>query len=159
MRGIITLLLMFLGGCQSLPGSDAWTRAQPPSSVWSLWERYQQCRTTTDLDQLRVAIDDLDQAMITGVTPPAWIVAFGVQGARHPLRTSVDPEALGAACTIRAAMVFQTTGRFDEARAFYHRVLTRYGALESAYYREQAITALQRLDAQILARRRETTTR
>ncbi|MDP3089310.1 MAG: hypothetical protein Q8N04_01425 [Nitrospira sp.] len=153
MRWISCVLIMVLGGCQTLRGSDSWIRTQLPS-VWPLWERYQQCRTATDPTQLQAVLDHLEQAMITGVTPPAWIAVFGVQVSRQPLRTSVDPEALAAACTVRAAMVSLGIGRDAEARALYQRVLARYGTQELAYYRDQAIEALRHLDAQLVALRR-----
>jgi len=153
MRWISCVLIILLGGCQTLRGSDSWIRTQPPS-VWPLWERYQQCRTATDPIQLQAALDHLEQAIITGVTPPAWIAVLGVQVTRQPLRTSVDPEALAAACSVRAAMVSQAIGRDDEARALYQRVLARYSTQELTYYREQAIEALRLLDVQLVALRR-----
>lgn len=150
MRWITVLLIMVLGGCQSLPGVASWSRIQAPS-IWPLWERYQQCRTAADPAQLHRAIEHLEQGVTTGVTPPAWVAALGIQVTPQPLRTSVDPAALGAACTVRAAMLFQATGLVDEARALYHRVLARYDTQELVYYREQAIEALRQLDAQVVA--------
>lgn len=147
------MLIMFLCGCQTLQGSDSRIRTQP-SAVWLLWERYQQCRTATDPLQLQAVLDHLEQAMITGVTPPAWIAVFGVQVIRQPLRTSVDPQALVAACTVRAAMASQAIGRDGDARALYQRVLAKYGTQELSYYRGQAVEALRQLDAQLVALRR-----
>ena len=62
--------------------------------------------------------------------------------ANQPLRTSVDPQALGASCTIRAAGVLAEAARITEARALYQRVLERYSKREWAYYVDQAKEAL-----------------
>ena len=58
--------------------------------------------------------------------------------ANQPLRTSVDPQALGAACTIRAAEVMVEPERMTEARALYQRVRTRYSSRDVTYYVDQA---------------------
>ena len=62
--------------------------------------------------------------------------------ANQPLRTSVDPQALGASCTIRAAGVMAEAARITEARALYQRVLARYSNREWAYYVDRAKEAL-----------------
>lgn len=62
--------------------------------------------------------------------------------ANQPLRTSVDPQALGAACTIRAAEVMAEAARITEARALYQHVLERYSKREWVYYADQAKEAL-----------------
>ena len=146
MRITICLLSMILSGCQGISILDRVNR-DPPLSVWHLWEQYRQCLTSTDLAHLLSTVDRLQQAMLAGTEPPAWIAMFGEHVARQPLRTAVDPEALGAACTLRTAAVMIEAQRLAEARSLYQRVIDRYVARELAYYREQAKYALDRLEA------------
>jgi hypothetical protein len=58
--------------------------------------------------------------------------AWGDHVANQPLRTSVDPQALGAACTLRAAGVMAEAERMTEARVLHQRVLERYSKREWA---------------------------
>ncbi|MEP6933647.1 MAG: hypothetical protein ABI988_06880 [Nitrospirota bacterium] len=44
----------------------------------------------------------------------------------QPLRKAVDPQALEAACTLKAAAVMAETKHLTEARALYQRMLARY---------------------------------
>ena len=60
----------------------------------------------------------------------------------QPLRTSVDPQALGAACTLRVATVMTAMNHPEEARALYQRVLARCRHCEWTYYVDQAKEAL-----------------
>jgi hypothetical protein len=65
----------------------------------------------------------------------------------QPLRTAVDPQALGAACTLRAAAVMAEAEHLTEARALYQRVLARYSSRDWAYYVDRANEALVSLSA------------
>ncbi len=144
MHWIICLFLLLFTGCQSSTVLNRWE--EPPSfPVMSLWEQYQQCLVATDPDKLLLIVEQLEQVMLTGPKPPAWLQSWGIQVKSQPLRTSVDPQALGAACTIRTAMVMAKQDRLSEARALYQRVVSRYAERERAYYQEQAREALASL--------------
>jgi hypothetical protein len=110
-----------------------------------LWERYQQCLVTTDPTEFVVIIDQFEHGMLAGTEPPAWMRAWGPHVAIQPIRTSIDPQALGAACTLRVAAVMTEAEHLTEARALYRRVLTRYTNRELAYYVDQATEALASL--------------
>lgn len=146
MRVAMCLLTIMLSGCQGISILDR-VDGDPSYSVWPLWEQYRQCLTTTDPADLLSTVERLEQAMLAGTEPPAWIALLGKHVARQPLRTAVDPDALGAACTLRTAAVMIEAQRLAEARSLYQRVLDRYVARELAYYREQAKDALARLEA------------
>ena len=107
-----------------------------------LWERYQQCLVTTDLTELVLIIDQFERVMPAGSAPPSWMRAWGHHVTNQPLRTAVHPQALGAACTLRAAAVMVEAQQPTEAREFYQRVLTRYRNREWAYYVDRAKEAL-----------------
>ena len=105
-----------------------------------LWARYQQCLVTTDPTELVLIIDQFERVMLAGAEPPSWMRAWGHHVLSQPLRTAVDPHALGAACTLRAAAVMAETEHLTEVRALYQRV--RYSSRDWAYYVDQANEAL-----------------
>ena len=84
-----------------------------------LWERYQQCLVTTDPTELVLIIEQFERVMLAGAEPPSWMRAWGDYVMSQPLRTAVDPQALGAACTLRAAAVMAEAKHLTEARALY----------------------------------------
>jgi hypothetical protein len=108
----------------------------------SLWERYQQCLVTTDPTELVLIIDQFERVLLAGAVPPSWMRAWGPHVMSQPLRTAVDPQALGAACTLRAAAVMAEAEHLTEALALYQRVLARYSGRDWAYYVDQAKEAL-----------------
>jgi len=141
MRWIVCLLTILLSGCQGVSLLERPT-AETPLSIMPLWERYQQCLVTTDPAELVLIIDQFERVMLAGVEPPSWIRAWGDNVTSQPLRTAVDPQALGVACTIRAAEVMAEAKHLTEARALYQRVLARYSSRDWAYYVSQANEAI-----------------
>jgi hypothetical protein len=116
--------------------------AEGQPSIMPLWERYQHCLVTTDLMELVFIIDQFERVMLAGAEPPSWMRAWGGHVMSQPLRTAVDPQALGAACTLKAAAVMVEAEHLTEARALYRRVLARYSSRDWAYYVAQAKEAL-----------------
>jgi hypothetical protein len=141
MRWTVCLLTLILGGCQSLSLLERPT-VNAPLSIMPLWERYQQCLVTTDPTELVLIIDQFERVMLGGAEPPSWMRTWGHHVMSQPLRTAVDPQALGAACTLRAAAVMIEAKHLTEARALYQRVLARYSSRDWAYYVDQAKEAL-----------------
>ena len=144
MYWIICLFFLLLTGCQGLPRLDQWETAVPPS-VMPLWERYQQCLEANEPATLLQLVEQFEQVMLAGPEPPTWMRSWNLHVRRQPLRTAVDPHALGAACTIRAAKVMAGQDRILEARALYERLISRYTQPEWAYYHGQAQEALASL--------------
>ena len=114
------------------------TTAEPSTPIIPLWESYQHCLAATDPTELFLIIEQFERVVSEGAEPPSWMRAWGDHVANQPLRTSVDPQALGAACTIRAAEVMVEPERMTEARALYQRVRTRYSSRDVTYYVDQA---------------------
>lgn len=141
MRWTICLLTILLSGCQGLSLLERQTAEVPPS-IMPLWERYQQCLVTTDPAELVLLIDQFERVRLVGAEPPSWMRAWGPHVMSQPLRTAVDPQALGVACTLRAAAVMAEAAQLMEARALYQRVLARYSSRDWAYYVDQANEAL-----------------
>ena len=125
MRWTVCLLTILLSGCHGLSLLERPT-AEAPLSIMPLWERYQQCLVTTDPTELVLIIGQFERVMLAGAEPPSWMRAWGPHVMSQPLRTAVDPQALGAACTLRAAAVMAEAKHLTEARALYQRVVARY---------------------------------
>ena len=140
------MLTIMLAGCQGIAVLDRHDERSP--AIMPLWEQYQRCLASTDPETLLPLVDRFDRVILTGAEPPAWMKAFSRQAHPQPLRTSVDPSALGAACTIKAATVLTAQDRYSEARALYQRILIRYDRQHWAFYREQAQEALAALPPQ-----------
>ena len=141
MRWTVCLLTILLSGCHGLSLLERPTAEAPPS-IMPLWERYQQCLVTTDPTELVLIIDQFERVVSEGAEPPSWMKAWGPHVTNQPLRTSIDPQALGAACTLRAAAVMAEAKHLTDARALYQRVVARYSRRDWAYYVDQANEAL-----------------
>ena len=144
MRWTVCLLTILLSGCQGVsllerPSTEAL------SPIMQLWAHYQQCLVTTDPIEFSFIIDQLERVVPARAEPPSWMGAWGKHVANQPRRAAVDPQALGAACTLRAAAVMAEDEHPMEARALYRRVLARYANREWAYYADQATEALASL--------------
>lgn len=157
MRWIVCLLTILLSGCQGMSLLERHTAEVVPS-IMSLWEQYQQCLVTTDPAELVLLIDQFERVVSAGAEPPSWMRAWGHHVKSQPLRTAVDPQAFGAACTLRAAAVMVEAEQLMEARELYQRVLARYSSRDWAYYVNQANAALDGLQGSaltVVARRPE----
>lgn len=140
MRWTVYLLTILLTGCHGISVLDL--PAENAVQIMPLWERYKQCVVSTSPQELISVIDQFEQARSTGAEPPSWMRAWGHHVVNQPLRSSVDPEALGAACTLRAAALLVEGDRLAEARALYQRLLSRYSHPSLAYYIDQAKAGL-----------------
>jgi hypothetical protein len=121
----------------------------PP--IMPLWERYQQCLVATDPTELLLIIDQLEQVVPAGAEPPSWMRFLGQHVTSQPFRASVDPQALSAACIIRAAAVMAQTEHLMEAQALYRRVQERYAHRDWGYYVKQAQEGLVGLEDSVPA--------
>jgi hypothetical protein len=144
MRWTVCLLVILLSGCQGMPLFERATAEAPPS-IMPLWERYQQCLVSTDLAELTLIIGKFELATPTDVEPPSWMRVWGQHVMSQPIRTAIDPRALGAACTMRAAALMVEAQRLIEGQVLYQRVLVRYSNRDWAYYVDQAKEALASL--------------
>ena len=144
MRWTFCLLIILLSGCHGVSLLERSTADVPPS-IMPLWERYQQCLVAIDYTELILIIEQFERVVSEGADPPSWMRAWGGHVMSQPLRTAVDPHALGAACILRAAAVMVEAEHMPEARALYQRVLARYSHHDWAYYVDQAKEALASL--------------
>jgi hypothetical protein len=141
----VCLLTILLSGCQGASLSERPTEDAQPH-IMQLWKLYQQCLATDDPTEFVSIIDRFERVMHAGTEPPSWMKAWGLHVKAQPLRTSVDPQALGAACTVRVATMMTAMNHPEETRALYQRVLARYGHREWTYYVDQAKERLADLE-------------
>lgn len=140
MRWTVCLITILLSGCQGMSLFEPPTAEAPPIMV--LWERYQERLAATDPQELALVIDQFEHGMLIGPEPPSWMRAWGGHVMSQPIRVAVDPQALGAACTLRVAALMVEAKRLTEARVLYQRILARYSDSKWAYYVDQAKEAL-----------------
>lgn len=135
------LLIILLSGCHGVSLLDG-TSAEPPSPIMPLWESYQHCLAATDPTELVLIVERFERVVSEGAESSSWMKAWGHHVTNQPRRTSVDPQALGAACTLRATGVMAEAEFMPEARALYQRVLARYSNRGWAYNVDRAKAAL-----------------
>ena len=112
-----------------------------------LWDIYRQCMTATDAEVSLQSLEQLEQTTLEESEPPDWVKSWGTGVAKQPLRTSIDPRALGAACSIRTAMLLTERNRPSEARALYQHIVSRYANAQWSFYRRQAEEGLNSLSS------------
>ena len=108
-------------------------------SVMSLWELYRNCQGSRDVEGALSAARQLRQSADLQVVPATELPA-GLDGfvGKQPVRTTVDPKAMAASCTLQAARASMEAGRHEEAHQLLHAVLRNYPESEYAFYVERA---------------------
>lgn len=148
MRWTIYLITILISGCQGLSGLE-WPTENALVPIMSLWERYQQCMESTNPEELVMAIEQFERATLTGSEPPAWMRPLGHHVMNQPPRVAVDPKALGAGCTLRAAELLVKAERMAEAQVLYRQVLMRYSNPDWIYYVDRAKEALVKISGSL----------
>jgi len=144
MRWLVCLLTVLLCGCHELALFDRPTDSAL-SPIVPLWKDYQRCLVSTDPVELNLLIDRFERVRLAEVPPPSWLAGWWPHAKSQPLRVSVDPQALGAACAIHAATVMTESHQPLDAQVLYERVITRSASQERDYFAEQAKTRLANL--------------
>ena len=150
MRTLVLILSLMAAGCQAGP-SVLVQHTGEPVAVMSAWGLYQACLSTSDLESARGLAGQLHRVTVHKVEPPAWMASLSAHVATQPLRVTVDPQALGAACALRVAKLATEAHLLPEAEARYRAVIEQYRDLEYAHYTGQARQALSDLKDQVPA--------
>ncbi len=148
MRWTVCLITILLTGCQGLSLLDRPT-GNSLVPIMPLWERYQQCLASTNPEGLVLVIEQFERTTLTVAEPPSWMRALGYHVMNQPPRIAVDPKALGAACTLRAAELLVKAERLAEAQVLYRQVLVRYSNPDWIYYVDRAKEALVRISGSL----------
>jgi hypothetical protein len=148
MRWTFCLISILFYGCQGVSVLE-WPTEDALTFIMPLWDRYQQCLTSTNPEKLALVIDQFERVTHLDIEPPSWMRSWGEHVMGQPVRTAVDPQALGAACTLRVAALLVEGERLREARVLYQRILARYSGCDCVYYVEKARDALKSLSGSV----------
>ena len=136
---------MLLAGCQ-LFDAPTQSPAVRSTSVMSMWELYRHCQSSGDVETVLSAAKQLQQSADTHVVPapdvPKSLDRFVT---RQPVRTTVDPKALAASCTLQAARTSLSTGREQEAEQLLYAVVLSYPESDYTFYVAQAKVWIEEL--------------
>lgn len=137
-RAILFLTLPLLTAC-SVFGAPSRHNEPGHQSVMSLWELYRDCQKSRDVEAALSAAKELRQSTDLQEVP-ASDLPVGLDGFvwKQPVRTTVDPKAMAASCTLQAARASLDTGRHQEAQQLLHAVMRNYPESDYAFYVEQA---------------------
>jgi len=127
-RVMVLIGMLFVAGCQTgmWPADKA---ALDQEAFERFWGLYQDCRTA-------------DLATILARTPQWERMAAPPSG--QPVRLSVDPQALAAACAVNAGNLALAQGERELAVELFSLVLDRYTDTTYAFYAGQARDGLLR---------------
>ncbi len=138
-------LLWVLPGCQGLH-QIAQTKDDQETAFRRLWTAYTHCRTSTDPLAMRREADQLTQFASQGQEPPVLLTGpLARWVADPPVRLSVDPKGLAAACALHIGQTALGKGQIALADEMFRRILRRPQDADSAYYVEQAGRGLAQL--------------
>jgi TolA-binding protein len=146
-RSVVLLIVPLLAACSLFSGPS---RESEPAdqSVMSLWELYRDCRGSRDVEAALAAARQLRQSADRQAVPATELPA-GLDGfvRKQPVRTTVDPKAMAASCTLQAARASMDAGRHEEAHQLLHAVVRNYPESEYAFYVERARVWMKDLPA------------
>jgi hypothetical protein len=144
---ILFLLAVLIGGCQSSPRPSL--RVMDNITFMSLWNTYQHCATSENLDELRADVRELAGITQLRTSDVDFLVPLPKVIRRHvsaqPIRTAADPKAMVAACSLHAADVALERGKQDIATELLTDLLDTHSSGEYAYYVQEAKVTLLRI--------------
>jgi hypothetical protein len=137
-RAIVLSTLPLLAACSLFSGPSR--QGEPvQQSVMSLWDLYRDCRGSRDVERTLSAARELRQSAnlqpVTAAELPAGLDGFV---SKQPVRTTVDPKAMAASCTLQAARASMEAGRHEQAQQLLYAVMRSYPESEYAFYVERA---------------------
>jgi hypothetical protein len=137
-RAILFLTLPLLTAC-SVFGAPSRHSEPEHQSVMSLWGLYRDCQRSHDVESALSAAKQLRQSADLQVGPASDLPS-GLEGfvKKQPVRTTVDPKAMAASCTLQAARASLDAGRHEEAEQLLSAVVHTYPESEYAFYVRQA---------------------
>jgi hypothetical protein len=145
MKSAFLIVSFLLAGCQLFQPA-APTSAPRSTSVMSMWELYRHCQSSGDVETVLSAAKQLQESADTHVVPapdvPKSLDRFVT---KQPVRTTVDPKALAASCTLQAARTSLNAGREQEAEQLLHAVVLSYPESDYTFYVAQAKVWIEEL--------------
>lgn len=142
---MLIVVSVLLAGCQWFQ-SSAQTSFPTSASVMSMWDLYRHCQSSGDVETVLSAAKQLQQSADTHAVPapdvPKTLDRFVT---KQPVRTTVDPKALAASCTLQAARTSLNAGRDQEAEQLLHAVVSSYPESDYTFYVAQAKVWIEEL--------------
>ncbi len=145
---IFCSLLLVLAGCQTGNLRTSSTTLDN-ASFMGLWEVYNHCQSSNDLDSMRGDVKQLTLAAQTPVrdnpTLQSLIKPIKRWVSEPPTRLAVDLKAMAVACTLYTGQAALNIGRDDVATEMFSSVVLRTPQPEFAYYVQQAKIGLSQV--------------
>lgn len=136
-RVIVLSTLPLLAACSLFSGPSR--QSEPAQqSVMSLWDLYRDCRGSRDVEKTLSAARELRQSADLHLAPTTELPGLDGLVSKPPVRTTVDPKAMAASCTLQAARASMEAGRHEEAQQLLHAVMRNYPESEYAFYVDRA---------------------
>ena len=144
---VLIALTLAVAGCQSAGQSSV---SRPSStSVMSMWDLYRHCQSSGDVESVLTAAKQLQQSADSHVEPTSEVPkSLDRFVTKQPVRTTVDPKALAASCTLQAAQTSLRAGRGQEAEQLLHAVVSSYPESEYTFYVARAKVWIEELHGQ-----------
>lgn len=145
---LLTGLVCGIAGCQPAPPplnapaaniSESGTK----ETVMELWQVYTHCQTSEDAEGLVADAMLLTRAAETTPSEPsALLEPIEEMIEPPPVRSAVDPNAMAAACSLRAARTAMDRGSYDLAITLYSSIIPTAPDAQSNYYVKRAQAGL-----------------
>ena len=111
-----------------------------------MWDLYRHCQSSGDVETVLSAAKQLQQSADTHiVSAPDVPKSLDRFVTKQPVRTTVDPKALAASCTLQAARTSLNAGRDQEAEQLLHAVVSSYPESDYTFYVAQAKVWIEEL--------------
>lgn len=140
---VLLLTSVGIGGCNHMWALDG------PSNVafMTLWKTYTHCRSSSDPNDMQRDAQQLFRAAQT-ITLKAhsspFLPDFLIK--ELPSRLTVDPQAMGMACTLYAGQTAQSLERLGMASEMFNSIITTKAEPDYAYYVSEASRGLMELE-------------
>jgi hypothetical protein len=143
MRGIWLIVMLFwLQGCQSSELATG-MRDLPEEHFQDLWRVSEHCRVSHDVEEIRRDAELLSRAAFANegqASSVSDLLAPWVEA--PPVRLSVEPKSMAAACAIRGGRMAWQAGHEETARRLYSLVVRRFHEPHLAFYVREADAGL-----------------
>ncbi len=147
---LLSVLLIGMGGCQSLQFLLETNPQIDNPAFMSLVEDYNQCQTETDPSRMQEFVLRLEQAPtpISIEQSPIPVPKILVQLTSKPIsRLAIDPQGMAASCTLRTGKMALKIGEVELARNMFRTILLKYSDPHYAYYVDQAHLGLSQISS------------
>lgn len=145
---LLTGLVCGIAGCQPAPPplnalAPKHSESGTNETVMELWQVYRHCQTSEDPEGLVADAMRLNRAAETTPSEPsALLEPIEDLMEEPPVRLAVDPNAMAAACSLRAAHIAMDRGSYDLAITLYRSIIPTAPEAQSNYYAKRAQVGL-----------------